>query len=170
MKTRTLKTSVGIVAVAALVGMNLFHAWNNYGIKDSSMLLSIKATPADDDKETECDTKPGFSEVYHDKKAGTFTHHKPCVIARVYLYYETCEHGHRHHIATERVYLADGRKEMTYPDGETHSTDGIQPERGEDEEKEFEYDDINCEEKEKGSCCYPEKKNLNCEDLIRSRS
>ncbi|MBO5180527.1 MAG: hypothetical protein J6B92_01405 [Paraprevotella sp.] len=65
MKTRTLKTSVGIVAVAALVGMNLFHAWNNYGIKDSSMLLSIKATPAEDSTEVKCDTKPGSKTVYN---------------------------------------------------------------------------------------------------------
>lgn len=166
MKTRTLKTSVGIVAVAALVGMNLFHAWNNYGIKDSSMLLSIKATPADTVK---CDTKPGGGPVVAHKEEKKDTQPKDCPRQHVLIYYEVDSRGFETIVAYEYRNILTGRTEnIEYTYGYC-DVSKYYVKRGKDICDTYELVKIDCNKiTDLKKCCFPINEfDKQCDELIR---
>ncbi|MDE7378113.1 MAG: hypothetical protein K2N13_04025 [Paraprevotella sp.] len=109
MKKRNFKTIVGIVAVFALVGMNLFHAWNDYGIKDSSRLLSINASPAEDTTSVKCETKPGGGPVVAHKKEIKDDQTKDCPKQHVLIYYNVDSRGFETIVAYEYKNIATGK-------------------------------------------------------------
>jgi hypothetical protein len=166
MKTRTLKTSVGIVAVAALVGMNLFHAWNNYGIKDSSKLLCINASPAEDSTEVKCDTKPGVSTIYHNYTGREIEHIKNCVIGTKYQYYRISKEGFRKLVYTEITYIANYPPTTSGDASNLSSCERIQSEVRQD----FKSIEIVCDKIEDGKCCYPQSPLLDCSKLIHIKT
>lgn len=167
MKKRTLRTSVGIVAVAALVGMNLFHAWNNYGIKDSSMLLSVKATPADTTS-AKCDTKP-FAKTHYNaltkEKEGGYTTH--CPLSEDVYFYKMIGHN-RTLIGTKHYYYP--KNESTYsPIGNYSVKDLLNCTDKEVHNQEiitYEGKEVDCYGYSKNSCCY-ESEVLNCSQVYQ---
>lgn len=167
MKRKSFKTSIGIVAVSALVGMNLFHAWNNYGIKDSSMLLSVKATPADTTS-VKCETKPGGGPVVAHKKAITDEKTKECPIQHVLIYYGLDQRGSKYIVAYEYIDIATGKTlDIKFTDGRCELTD-FYVEAGKDIMKEFELVKITCDKKiDKTQCCYPHTPEEDCNILIK---
>lgn len=171
MKTRTLKTSVGIVAVAALVGMNLFHAWNNYGIKDSSMLLSVKATPADTTS-VKCDTKPGYNGVVINASESPITNVKVrCIITKVTRYYIIDDDGNKVLIGEEETnYKTGGNPKPLYiKKGYTEADFDSCPikETGEITYKTFNPKGVECIGFQQNNCCYPKDPITDCALLVR---
>lgn len=170
MKTRTLKTSVGIVAVAALVGMNLFHAWNNYGIKDSSKLLCINASPAEDSTSVsvDCGTKP-FATTHYNAISNDNTYKTHCLKYQEIYYYKTIE--------KKRVLIAikyiDYKKDASDIKYTSIKYENINLETCKDTEiknqKNIIYDGVktDCEGYSANSCCYATGV-LDCTQILKN--
>lgn len=172
MKKRTLRTSVGIVAVAALVGMNLLHAWNNYGIKDSSMLLSVKATPAEDSTEVKCDTKPGYNKVVINASESPITNVEVrCIITEVTRYYIIDGDGNKVLIGEEETNYKTGGKPKPLYIKKGYTEDDFKScpikETGEITDETFKPKGVKCDGFQQNNCCYPKDPITDCTLLLR---
>lgn len=80
------KLFIGIVAVVAVVCLNLRHAWKNYGIAENRIMAGVMAGSTDQD--STCATKPAPQITVQDKKESEDEFEKLCDVATVLIYFE----------------------------------------------------------------------------------
>ncbi|MCM1108051.1 MAG: hypothetical protein NC388_03220 [Clostridium sp.] len=167
-KTKKIRIAIGVTAFAAVVTMNLIHAWNNYGITDSSRLLGINASPAEDEDATiSCATKPGFKDIYHNRETETTTHHIDCPTKEVTPYYTKNHKGEIEKVATATFDYTSNSINIKFDCDTIHSLTGLMKGITEITEQEFTSNQIVCEKKAKKTCCYPKDAELDCKNLIK---
>ena len=166
MKNR--KLFIGIVAVAAVVCLNLRHAWRNYGIAENRIMagamakvMADKSTPVPD---STCATKPAPQITVQDKKQTEDTLEKPCPIATRLIYFEE---NSGLTIATVITDLVTGKSDVQYAGKECPYKE-YPCREGTPITALFKSKQITCAKGTvKGSCCYPRESIADCSLLIR---
>lgn len=160
MKNR--KLFIGIVAVAAVVCLNLRHAWRNYGIAENRIMAGVRADKSTPVPETSCDTKPGYDAVYHNTKTDTFKHYTFCDIAQIEYYY-TKYTNYPKLYATVTISFVDG---SISKDPENAIISG-KPDKKEIVEDKFLSEQHICKKSQKNNCCYPKDAISDCSLLLK---
>lgn len=156
------KLFIGIVAVVAVVCLNLRHAWKNYGIAENRIMAGVMAGSTDQD--STCATKPAPQITVQDKKESEDEFEKLCDVATVLIYFEK---NSGVTIATVTTDLATGVPTVKYA-GEPCSYKEYPCKAGDPMQATFKSKQIICDEGiVKGSCCYPRKSVDDCSLLIR---
>lgn len=160
------KLFIGIVAVAAVVCLNLRHAWRNYGIAENRIMAGAMADQTQQD--STCATKKGSPITIQDKKQIPKNVTKECVIAIDLGYYETGRDGIDHIIATVTYDLITGtHSQPSFTSGTPCSLDGLESKIVKETWHTFVSEQINCDGKTtKGACCYPKMAIDDCEKLL----
>ncbi|GEM_PF-5282907 len=155
---------IGMVAVMAVVCLNLRHAWKNYGIAENRIVAGVVATPTPTPTDsTTCATKQGYPVVSHDMALDSIIHEKMCPVLKITYYYKIYEDGYERLIATETIdYKANSKTLVPYG----AQLAGTTAKDGETKSELFKSVQYICKGLQKGNCCYPTTALLDCDKLI----
>lgn len=160
------KLFIGIVAVAAVVCLNLRHAWRNYGIAENRIMAGAMAgspNPEEEDSTT-CPKKEGYEITGHNLEIDSSNIHKvSCPIAQITTYYIRYFDGY------ERVLATVTHDYKTGGETKVPKTANLSTATRDKKEEKFQLYTIReyaCTKHKKGNCCYANTFKIDCKKLI----
>lgn len=160
------KIFLGMVALFAIVSMNMRHAWMNYGIVKAKIAAGVIADlPAPNDSTTN-DTTKDTVVIYINRETIPVKYIVNCKVADTFYFYKYIK-GRKTQIAKGERYLSTGEL-LIIPRG----TDiiGAIVEEGTPIYDDFESMGQTCGQHKEGEACAPKSADLNCVNFIGASS